>query len=205
MIADAIKIAKTMKRPIVHINPNYMIGTDELFYVCSMIEISSDISKPFTAFIKDIIPSDKVEATRNKNQRYFDNRYGDIGEGVYIDQYDEVSLYNQIMTLYRNTHTILNSNPIKLIDNLQITGDENEDFRKLATAKVSEGHQWWRLDYSDIGQIQMSIFASLYSLNAGDSATCTVYDVDPYSFLTEVDIIKKKYTIRNFVRYRKLY
>ena len=200
MIADALKIAKTMKRPIIHINPNYMIGTDENYFICSVIEISSDIPRSFTCKTTDLIVPDKVADVRNKNTSFFDNNYECVGEGYYQLSYDEDIMYNNIMNTYRSINTILSVNPSKVIDNLLLTDDALENFRRLATAKVSDGHHWWVLQQP----YQMSIFSSLYPINAADQVSCTIYDIDPYSFLSEISVIKKKYTIKNYVRYRKL-
>lgn len=200
MIADAIKIAKTMKRPIVHINPNYILGTDENYFTCSCIEISSDIPQPFTCVLTDLVPPEKVNELRATNPSYFENNYISIGEGYYLFSHNTDVMYNKIMDVYRSINTLLSFNPPKVIDNLPLTENGDENFRRLASAKVGDGHQWWTVQKP----YQMSIFASLYPMNATDQAFCSVYDIEPYSFLSEISVVKKKYTIKNFVRYRKL-
>lgn len=196
MLLDIIKIAKTMKRPIIHVTPNYILGTDNDFCNLSIIEISLDnIPRIFTAYVNSIVPIDKSDKINYNRMELLDD--------IYIDIWIEPDIQTQILLLFKKISEVLLSNPKLLINNMDLLSEEYINFRQKSTMKVSDGHSWIYLP-SNQNSIIMSIYSQLYQLNASDKAFCTIYDLDYRSVLAKVDIIKKKYTISNYIRYRKL-
>ena len=85
-----------------------MIGTDEDYFICSVIEVSSDIPRPVTIQINGLLPRDKAEIYRASlgDTNYFDNNFIDIGEGYYHHKFQEFDMYDKIMKVYRSINTI---------------------------------------------------------------------------------------------------
>lgn len=192
-IDEAIAIAKTMKKPIIHVTPEYILGTDNDFFTLSIIHTSSDIPRPFTCILKDLVtPKDKEIPDTSK--------YSVLDDGYLINTWMEPELQNNIMVLFSHLGSIININPFiypKIIDNLDISKDER--FRRAVGMKDADGHMWYTEN-----SVFMSSFARLHAVNAADSVYLTIYDVDPMSYLSEFMIVKKKCTIYEYIKYRKL-
>lgn len=190
-IDEAITIAKTMKKPIIYVTSDYILGTDNDFFTLSIIYTSSDIPRPFTCILKDLItPKDKEIPDTSK--------YSVLCEGYLIDTWIESELYTNIITIFKHLYKIINIGIYpKIIDKMDIS--KNEQFRQAVGMKDADGHIWYTEN-----SVFMSSFARLHAVNASDNVSLTIYDIDPISYLSEFIIEKKKCTIHEYIKYRKL-
>lgn len=198
-IEDAIKIAKMMKKDIVYFNKNYILGTDINFFTLSIIEISLDIPRNFTCVLKDIITPKAID--KNNGELPDENIFSKLEDGYYINLWEEPTLYDNIMNTFNSLGPILYEEYKPIIDR-DITDDEN--FRKVLSLKSDQGHLWFNYNIENNLQFLLSGFTGLYPVNASDKVSLCIYDIDPLSIIAEFKIIKKKCTIRQFIKFRKL-
>lgn len=194
---NILKIAKSMKRPIIHVNKSYMLGTDVEFGTLSMIDITSDIETPFTTIFTDIL----TEATKDKlvmsRPDIFFNEYKDL-DGLYINDWNEDKLRDNIFRLFRKIMLYLRANsPVHSADGLE---KFPEFVSKVSKIKVDDG----LIGYTFARDYFVTSFNKVHSINATDKVALNVYDIDPISYLYEFLIDKKKYILKEYIRYRKV-
>lgn len=199
MFADVLKIARSMKRPIVHVSHNYMLGTDEEFNVLSMIMIDSDIPRPFTARVKDIVTPDKKEKFVKDHPIVFWAQYislGPLGDEIYINGWDEPELEKAIRQVQFNLNGLLDgAEPVFHQERLE----QDPSFMEKIKLKVSDGQ---RIEYFDC-KYPISFFNKVHAINATDKVSVSIYELLD-SNLFEFTVDKKKYTIKEYIRSRKL-
>lgn len=198
MNGEILKIARSMKRSIVHISPHYILGSDEDYCTLSIIEINTEVPKPFTYHINDILTEDKKDKFVNEHPSEFFTEYEETVPGIYINTFHENIYRNNIFELFNKvTMYLINSTPIYQSDSLE----KNEDFmNKVAKLKVSDGMTTYILD----NRFLITNFNKLHPINASDKLSVRIFDLDDISYLYEFFIIKKKYTIKEYIRYRKI-
>ncbi len=190
-----IKVAKTMKRCNIYVCPYYMLGSDEDYCSLSVIEMDSE-SPEFAAKVVDILtPQNSMKFITSHPDVYY-NEYRDIKDGYKVNAWDEVVIKEKLRSMHLKIQTLINTLPtIFYQDNL----DKDETFMasvgKLKTAD--------RLTRYKFNNFLITNFASLHSINAKDKVSMKIYDCDPLSYLYEFRIDKKKYTIKEYLRYRK--
>lgn len=190
-----IKVAKTMKRCNIYVCPYYMLGSDEDYCSLSVIEMDSE-SPEFAAKVVDILtPQNSMKFITSHPDVYY-NEYRDIKDGYKVNAWDEVVIKEKLRSMHLKIQTLINTLPtIFYQDNL----DQDETFMasvgKLKTAD--------RLTRYKFNNFLITNFASLHSINAKDKVSMKIYDCDPLSYLYEFRIDKKKYTIKEYLRYRK--
>lgn len=198
MNEEILKIARSMKRPIVHINPNYILGSDEDYCTLSKIEMDTGVPKPFTYHINDILTEDKKDKFAVEHAEEFLTEYIEIIPGIYINSFHENMYRDNIFELFNKviTYTICKS-PIYQTEALE----KNEEFmNKVAKLKVSDGMTTYILN----NEYLITNFNKLHPINASDKVAVRIFDLDNISYLYEFSIIKKKYTIKEYIRYRKI-
>lgn len=197
MNQEIMKIAKSMKRPIVHVSDRYMLGVDTELYTISTIAIDSVIPRPFTTTINDYLDESKKEKYANNHPEIFFTEYSMIDEGFYINTWMEKTLYNGVMNTFHNLNTILtNSRLVYTESGLE----KNPEFMNtVAKLKVDDGLTRYFIG----GKYLITSFNKVHAINATDKVSIEVYDVDPYSILCKFKVDKKKYIIKEYIRYRK--
>lgn len=198
MINDVIKIAKTMKRPIVYIAPTYMLGTDEEFCTLSRINIESDIKRPIAFKISSILIGDSKDKFANEHPEVFFTEYSHVQDDLYINTWNEsFYMYNIMNINLRLTTFLLYSNKVYFAEGLEKDVNFMQNVAKL---KVADGMKKYIIDDSFL----QTSFNKVHSVNASDTISLNVYDIDPSSYLYEYRIGKKKYDVYEYIRYRKM-
>lgn len=196
-LTNTIKIAKSMKRAIVHISKNYMLGTDEDFSTLSVIEIYSEVPKSFTAPINEIIATEAANKLAIKDSTLFLTEYSKLTDSHYYRFWDEEALANKIFDLFHKVSVVLQSKPIVYY---QESLEKNPEFMQLMKLKVSDGLVRYVID----DKYLFTNFSKVQPINSTDKITLRIYDVDDISYLYEFLIDKKKYLIKEYIRYRKM-
>lgn len=197
MISDVLKIARSMKRPIIHVSHNYMLGCDEEFCTLSIIEIESDVERSFTAYVNDCLDDIKAEKFVMKSPEIFYKEYQNVQPGLYINYWNELYLLNNIFLIYNK----IQKYKMCRLAYTEFGLEKNENFMNtVAKLKVKDGLTKYLLG----GKYLITSFNKVHAINASDKVSVNVYDIDPISFLCEFIIDKKKYTIKEYIRYRKM-
>ena len=195
-LTNTIKIAKSMKRAIVHISEHYMLGTDEDFCTLSTIEINSEIPKAFTAYMNDIITSEAASKLAVKDSTVFLTEYTKIAD-YYYRFWNEEYLSTRIFDLFRKVNFATTNKPvIYYAESL----DKDQDFMKCMKLKVSDGLVKYVID----DKYLITNFNKVQPINSTDKLSLRIYDVDNISYLYEFMIDKKKYIVKEYIRYRKM-
>lgn len=199
MIEDTIKIAKSMKRPIVYITDSYMLGSDEEFYTLSRINIHSDISRPMCFRISECLAGSAKDKFAQTNPERFFSEYTEVQEGLYINAWAEPNLMQNIMNVFGKLMSYLDTYNI-IYSSSGFESDEN--FKtQVSKLKVSDGLKYFTID----NKYLLSSFNKVHSINASDKVSINIYDIDIESYLCEFVINKKKYTLQEYIRYRKMF
>lgn len=198
MINDIIKIAKTMKRPIVYITPTYMLGTDEEFCTLSRINIESDVVRPMAFKISSILIGESKDKYANEHPEIFFTEYSHVQEDLYINTWNESFYMYNIMNINLRLATSLQyANKVYSVDRL----DKDSNFmQNVAKLKVSDGLKRHIMD----DRFLQTSFNKVHCVNASDTVSLNIYDMDHFSYLYEYRIGKKKYDVYEYIRYRKM-
>lgn len=197
MNQETMKIARSMKRPIVHISPNYMLGTDEEFCTLSVIEISSDIQRSFTTTVNDYLDESKIEKFSVAHPDIFFTEYQMIDTNFYINLWKEPYLFSNIFSVFNKIQYYLRFQIVYTEYGLE----KNTEFMDtVAKLKVNDGLTRFMLG----GKYMITSFNKVHAINASDKVSVNIYDIDPISFLCEFIVDKKKYTVKEYIRYRKM-
>lgn len=199
MIADVIKIAKSMKRSVVHISPKYMLGTDDDYCVLSRIDIESDIPRPITFRITDsLLGQQSIDKYSSAHPEIFFSEYIQVDDEFYINGWYDVAYFNKIHDMWNTIGNIIYSrNPIYNISGLD---KDNEFMNSVAKLKVSSGLQPYILS----GEFLQTSFNKVHAINSTDKVDLNIYEADIHSLLYEYIINKKKYNVNEYILYRKM-
>ena len=194
---EALKIAKTMKRNYVYITPTRMYGLDTGKCALSIIDIQSDIDKSFAGEVASILDDKKRDSFLVNNTGVFLNEYRELEPGVYINFWDEPKIIDDIMKAYNALY--FNSPNARLIysaTNLE----QNDDFmRNIYGIKTVDGYRRFILD-----GYYLDCFTKMHCVTKSDKVSLNIYDYDPFSYMYEFFINKKKYTVKEYFKIRKL-
>lgn len=197
MDKEILKIARSMKRPVIHVNNNYMLGTDEEFCTLSIIEINSDIPRPFTTTVNDYLDGEKKEKFAISNPSVFFIEYQMLDEDFYINTWKESYLYPNIFDIF----TIIQKYITLPIVYSETGLEKNKEFMDtVAKLKVDDG----LTKYVFGDKYLITSFNKVHAINASDKVSVNIYDIDPISFLCEFIVDKKKYVVKEYIRYRKM-
>lgn len=197
MNPEILKIARSMKRPIIHVSPNYILGTDEEFCTLSIIETNSEIPRSFTTTVNEYLDDSKIEKFSVAHPDIFFTEYQMIDTSFYINVWKEPYLFSNIFSLFNRLQRYL-SYPIVYSE---FGLEKNPEFMNtVAKLKVNDG----LTRYSIGNKYIITNFNKIHAINASDKVSVNVYDIDPITFLCEFVVYKKKYTIKEYIRYRKM-
>lgn len=198
MIENVVKIAKTMKRPIVYITPTYMLGTDDEFCTLSKINIESDIVRPMAFRISDCLLGTAKDKYAQARPEIFFSEYTHIQDDMYINTWQEPVLMNTLIGMYMRVSRALDG----LAPIYSSAGFEKDDnfMQTVAKLKVSSGLQSYVLE----GAYIQTSFNKVHAINANDKVSLNIYDIDYESYMYEFIIDKKKYQVVEYIRYRKM-
>lgn len=199
MVNDIIKIAKSMKRSIVHISPTYMLGSDDEYSILSRVDIESDISRPITFRITDsLLGQQAIDKYSSSHPEIFFSEYVKVDEEFYINGWQGPTYYRNLHSMWNTIANIIySSHPIYNISGLE----KNEEFMtSVAKLKVSSGLQTYILT----GDFLQTSFNKVHAINASDKIDLNIYEADLHSLLYEYIINKKKYNVKEYILYRKM-
>lgn len=190
-----VKIAKTMKRCNVYVCPYYMLGSDEEYCSLSVIELNTE-SPEFAAKIVDILtPQNSMKFITSRPDIYY-NEYRDVKDGYKVNAWDEVKIKDKLKSMHLKIMLSVTELPIVFYkDHLE---QDQEFMDNVGKPKTADGLVKYNID-----NFILTSFASLHSINAKDVVSLTIYDCDAISYLYEFKIVKKKYIIKEYLRYRK--
>lgn len=198
-MVSIIKIAKGMKRPVIQLRNNKILGTDEEFCTLSKIDIDTGIDKPITFKITDsLLQESAIEKYSSAHPDIFFAEYKKIIDGFYINGWAEIQYADIISDMWERIAYYINYSNIVYSE----TGlEKNEQFMSLCKAKVSDGLQYYNID----NKYLQTSFNKIHCINSKDKVSLNIYDIDMESLLYEYIIDKKKYVVNQYVRYRKMY
>lgn len=194
-ISNVLKIAKSMKRPYIFVNNNYIIGTDEDFFTLSLIEIESQIPRPFAAEVNDILNQVKRDKSVNERPEYI-YIYNKIADDVYINTWNEPEIRNKLLVLLQRTGEYIYKYPVSFS-----CTDMEKDVNFMTTVaklKVENGLTSYILG----NKYLMTSFNKVHAINASDKISINIYEIDSISYICEFIIDKKKYKVKEYIRYR---
>lgn len=199
-LIDALKIAKSMKRSIMYITRNYILGADESFSTLSLVTLENDVIEDLSRdiAISGFLTDDTREKFISSDPVHWFNYYEKVGEGVYIDRFPEAKYKVAILALYRKC-TEFDNTSVPIFYNANVRLDNQ--FEQVNELKSADGMDYYRINNNTI---QLSTFASLHPLTKTDKMSLECKQIDSYSFLAKFIIDKKKYRIVEFIRYRFL-
>ena len=198
-LESSLAIAKTMKRPIIHVNENYILGSDDEFTMLSIIRNPPpyEIPRPYSTRLSGegaLLTKDKVETFSSTNTMEFYTEYDSIGDGGdYINIFNENYIYNTLMNLLRKT-----SNLGPLIYSEE--GLEKTGFMQIAKMKIDDGSK----NYIFGDKYLSVIFSKLHAINQKDKVAVEIYVPDNQSYIMRFLINKKTYIIEEFMRFRQM-
>lgn len=197
-IDSTMKIAKSMKRPLVHVGTNYILGTDVEFCTLSVIETESLIPRPFTTLINGWLNKIGKDKYAQDHPEIFFTEYSRLDENLYINIWDEEMYTKKIFELFGKVNNYLyGKTPIYSGSNFE----KDEAFiRNVSKLKVSDGLKTYIIDNTYL----ITSFNKVHCINASDKVSLYIYDIDPHSYLYEFIIDKKKYKVKEYIRYRKM-
>lgn len=205
-LLEALQIAKQMKRPIVYITNNYILGSDKAFSILSSVTLTepiTDLKRPICVEFNEVIMTEeKLNKFSSSYPTMFFTYYEQIASGIYINTFEESKLMANIITLNRKCNSILDrAVSVSKVDNVTKTV---EGFDILTSLKAAEGMKMTRYKNDDILYL-ISSFISIHPITKTDILNMEIYHVDSRSFLVKYEVIKKKNVVINeFIRYRYL-
>lgn len=196
---DAVmKIAKSMKRPIVHVGNNYMLGTDLEFCTLSIIETNSIIPRPFTTTINGWLNKMAKDKYAQDHPEIFFTEYSRLDDNLYINIWEEDTYTRKLFELFGKVNNYLYGR-VPIYSGSNFEKDENF-IRNVSKLKVSDGLKTYTIDNTYL----ITSFNKVHCINASDKVSLNIYDIDTESYLYEFIIDKKKYIVKEYIRYRKM-
>ena len=203
-VLEALKIAKTMKRPIVYITDGYILGTDESFSVLSVITLNDfvDIPRAICGKLNDILfdPA-KTAKFQNSEPEMFFTYYDQVVPGIYVNTFEEFKLMTSITKLYERCSGMVRGK--EPFTNIQKINTVDPLFASVTSLSANDGMRYYTL--SREMTLYLSTFITVHPITKTDIVNLMCFDVDKRSFIAKFEIIKKKtLTIQEYVRYRYL-
>ena len=196
--AEALKIAKTMKRNYVYVTPTRMYGLDAGKCALSTIDMVTDLDKSFAGEVSAILDEKKREAFLKKNTSTFLNEYRELEPGLFINFWEEPKIISDIINAYnglyfnqtRDTRLIYSKYGLEL----------NPEFMaKIYGIKTDDGYERYILD-----GYYLDCFTKMHCVTKSDKVALNIYDYDQFSYMYEFLVDKKKYVVKEYFKIRKL-
>ena len=197
---EAFKIAKTMKRNFIYVTPTRMYGMDIGKSTLSIIDMISNVPVPFAGEISAILDENKKEKFLVKNTSTFLYEYKKLEEDMYINFWEEPSVINDIMNAYNSLSNILSRRSLN--PTYSVSGLENNiSFMNNTYAiKVVDGYQKMVID-----GYYLDCFSKMHCISKADKVSLNVYDKDPFFYIYEFIVSKKKYEVKEYFKIRKMH
>lgn len=180
-----VDTGKQIKKDIIRINANVIMGTDLLFNSLSVICTDMtfcDYSESYiyrknelAAFLKK---SNNVEFKHDVLQNENGETFSLYNE--YID--------SEIRNMYKNCLEV-EKNKI-LYQDLDIRNDI--EFEKCIQLKSADGIRMYKIQNTFGLKFIISIFNGMLPVNKGDKVSLNIYDMGPYFYLCKFTVYKKK-------------
>lgn len=205
-LLEALLVAKQMKRPIIYITNNYILGSDKSFSILSSVTLTepiTDLKRPICVELNEVIMTeDKLNKFSSSYPTVFFTYYEQITSGIYINTFNEYKLMTSIIALNRKCNSILDKAVI--VSKANNVTKTVEGFDILTSLKAAEGMKLTRYKTDDFLYL-ISSFISIHPITKTDILNMEIYYVDNRSFLVRYEVIKKKNVVINeFIRYRYL-
>lgn len=197
---EAFKIAKTMKRNFIYVTPTRMYGMDIGKSTLSIIDMISNVPVSFAGEISAILDENKKEKFLVKNTSTFLYEYKKLEEDMYINFWEEPSVINDIMNAYNSLSNILSRRSLN--PTYSVSGLENNiSFMNNTYAiKVVDGYQKMVMD-----GYYLDCFSKMHCISKADKVSLNVYDKDPFFYIYEFIVSKKKYKVKEYFKIRKMH
>lgn len=197
---EAFKIAKTMKRNFIYVTPTRMYGMDIGKSTLSIIDMISNVPVSFAGEISAILDENKKEKFLVKNTSTFLYEYKKLEEDMYINFWEEPSVINDIMNAYNSLSNILSRRSLN--PTYSVSGLENNiSFMNNTYAiKVVDGYQKMVMD-----GYYLDCFSKMHCISKADKVSLNVYDKDPFFYIYEFIVSKKKYEVKEYFKIRKMH
>lgn len=196
--AEAFKIAKTMKRNYVYVTPTRMYGLDVGKCALSTIDMITDLDKMFAGEVSAILDEKKRDSYLVKNTSTFLNEYRELEPGMYINFWDEPKIISDIMNAYNALYFNVNRNTKLVYSTIGL--ERNPEFMdRIYGIKTDDGYKRFILD-----GYYLDCFTKMHCVTKSDKVSLNIYDYDPFSYMYEFFIYKKKYVVKEYFKIRKL-
>lgn len=191
-----IKIAKTMKRDYMVVCPFVILGSDCNYCTLSVIEMDTG-SNDFATISSDLVTPQNMEKYASSHPAEYYNEYRDIGDGYKVNAWVESTLRQNIFPMYNRIVNFLQTHkPVYAIGGLE---NEQEFMNKVAKLKVADGMTRYFFNNTYL----ITSFSKVHAINASDKVSVSIYEYDQDSYLYEFLVDKKKYVVKEYLRYRK--
>lgn len=194
-VKEVLKIAKTMKRSNILVTNNFICGSDDDFATLSVIIIESNVNS-FATNMRSFIDKNKDGKWINENSTLFFSQYRLIGDDIYINDWRENVLRQQLLEMYRK---IIGTNR-QLLLSMPAIHEDDTFMSKVVKLKVSDGLS----SYTINDNFFITSFNKVHSINSSDKIDLNIYDYDTVSYLYEFIINKKSHVVNEYIRYRKI-
>lgn len=197
---EAFKIAKTMKRNFIYVTPTRMYGMDIGKSTLSIIDMISDVPLSFAGEVSAILDDNKKEKFLVKNTSTFLYEYKKLEEDMYINFWQEPSVINDIMNAYNSLSSILSRRSLN--STYSVSGLEgNSTFMDNTYGiKVADGYHNMVMD-----GYYLDCFSKMHCISKSDKVSLNVYDKDPFFYIYEFIVGKKKYEVKEYFKIRKMH
>ena len=191
-----VKIAKTMKRDYMVVCPFVILGSDCNYCTLSVIEMDTE-SNDFATISSDLVTPQNATKYASSHPAEYYNEYRDIGDGYKVNAWVESTLRQNIFPMYNRIVNFIQTHmPIYAAGGLECDSDFMNTVAKL---KVADGMTRYLFD----NKYLITSFSKVHAINASDKVSVSIYDYDQESYLYEFLIDKKKYVVKEYLRYRK--
>ena len=199
-LLELLKIAKQMKKDIICIQKDCIMGTDSTFTTYSELYYNSDkFDEDIFRYNITIVVNDMVSYLR-KYEEEKDFRitvYGFINNNPYdASLYSNQDYYIRLLGLRNRSYNYKNIGFLAY-NNFELS---DENFMSAVSIKTKDGAVMYKLDDRHI----MSTFSKIHPLNKADKISVSIYDMPDKTFLSIFHIQKKNCYINEFIRYRLL-
>lgn len=177
--SELLKIARSLKKDIVEITPYYVCGTDNQMCTFSIVYLDIPV-KP------DIYYIGYCNLINKDEERY----------NQYIFFYD--AMKRRLDELRRSCQIIQDNNKVIFsADNII----DQDIFNGLDEAIKLKAYEGANMIYPEFSNYLMSYCPSIHPLNKSDQMNLVLYEYDDISFFAKYMIIKKEYTINEYIRF----
>lgn len=203
LIEEAIQLAKNLKKPIIYITNEYILGTDINYSSLNtmiLYEKITNLNRPICYETKDLLITDaKINKIASTSPSLFLNYYIKISDRIYLNTFGEYDMTKRIMQLYRRCMCIVEGSKTVLKIN-NISKENSEYIDTVSKLKSGDG-----MKYLILGKYIMSTFIPMHPETKTDNVNFECLEIDDLSFMAIFQIMKKKNIIINeYIRYRML-